>query len=163
MPKILFRGATLRHVTIQDDEAGVFTRIHVSADYSDTVARAMEWEEKIADGITSAKLEGSLNATNLVLTPNGNGLKQNEVKLDVSEVADFQFFRSKPGEDGGAVETELRFVILCNQPGAAALLEDYKRTVGKGKAALRVGYEEQSELPLETTYEQREAVSAEKD
>jgi len=87
MATITFRGAFLRHFTVQDDEGGVFTRAHFTASFSKPICEALGWEE-FTDQVKSAKLKGELRATNLVLTPNGN-LSKFKLEFEVTEVSDF--------------------------------------------------------------------------
>ncbi len=148
MQKLILRGAFIRYVDLrQDDEAGLFRRIHFTADLSDTVCEAMEWGEP-SEGLTQGKLLGELTATHLILTPNSKQLRQHELQLDVKDVSDFQFFRVKE-EDGETTRTELRFVARSLQKGAGALLENYMELIGKGQGQLRVAYEKQEKLPLD--------------
>lgn len=148
MQKLIFRGALIRYVDLrQDDEAGLFRRIHFTADLSDTVCEAMEWGEP-SEGLTQGKLLGELTATHLILTPNSKQLRQHELQLDVNEVSDFQFFRVK-GDDGESTRTELRFIARSVSKGAGALLENYMELIGKGMGQLRIAYEKQEKLPLE--------------
>jgi len=147
--KILFRGARLKYFVGRDTEAGFVARIHVTADFTDPVREAMSWGEP-ADGFSSGKLDGELNATHFILTPNQRELKQHELQLDVVKVDDFQFFRVK--SEGGGDTEEVRFVIHSAVEGAAGLVEQYIRRIGtseKSGGQLRVNYEVQGELPLE--------------
>ena len=86
-----------------------------------------------------------MTATNLVLTPNGKELKQWELQLTAKEISGFEFARVK---DGDSTHGELRFQIVTSQEGAAALIEQYIRNIGKSEAQLRVGYEQQVEMDL---------------
>lgn len=147
MPKLILRGAYIRYADIRrDDEAGMFTRVHFTADFSEPVREAMEWGEP-PSSIQSAKLDGNVTATHLILTPNGRELKQHELQLDVTEVADFQYFRVKDGESN-STHAELRFIVRTPVDGAGALIEQYIRHIGKGPAQLRINYEEQAVMDL---------------
>lgn len=153
MPKMQFRGARVRYFDGRlNDEGGHFTRIHLAADFSDPVREAMEWGE-VQEGAKESKLEGSLNATNLILTPNGkdpNGkaLKEHELKLSAQEVHDFKFVRGKTAKDGTVKEDRLDFVVVSAEQGAAAKVEEYVRAIGKGVGSLGIGYTEQEEMDL---------------
>lgn len=144
MSKILFRGATVRYCDIRADEAGPFVRVHLSADFSRPVREEMEWGE-IPDSITSCKLEGKLDARALVLTPNQQQLRQHEIQITADDVSDFQVARTE-GEDGGAKQTHLRFVLRSRQDGAAAQIENWLRVIGDGAATLKVEYAVQQKL-----------------
>lgn len=147
MQKLIFRGAYIRYMDLrQDEEAGAFVRLHLTAAYSEPVQQAMDWEP-VPESITSAKLSGRLAATHLILTPNGRELKQHELQISCNDVCDFQLFRVK-NEDGETTSTELRFQAKTSQEGAAALIENYIRRIGKGEGQLRVSYTKQEELDL---------------
>ncbi len=133
----------------QNKEGGPFTRIHLSADFTQPICDAMEWGDP-QDGAKSSKLEGSLSATNLIITPNGRELKQHEMQLNVQEIRDFTFVRGTTDEETGKVKADrLDFIAISVQPGAGALVESYIAMIGKGAGQLRVGYEEQSKMDLE--------------
>lgn len=147
MGKLIFRGAYIRYMDVrQDEDAGAFVRLHLTADYSQPVQEAMDWEP-VPESITSAKLAGRLAATHLILTPNGPELRQHELQLSCTDVCDFQLFRVQ-NDDGETTRTELRFQAKSAQDGAAALVENYIRRIGKGIGQLRVSYTKQEELDL---------------
>lgn len=147
MPKLILHGAYVHYNDTRRDETKVFSRLHCTADYSEPVQEAMKWEP-LPGSLKSGKLDGELAATHLILTPSGRELKQHELQIGVSEVSAFEYVRVKEGEDG-SVKLELRFVIKTAHPGAAAMVESYLGMVGYGAGQMRIGYEEQDELPME--------------
>jgi hypothetical protein len=147
--RLIFRGARVRYFDGRDSKAGFFTRIYMTADFSDVVREAMGWGPP-AEGFSQGKLDGELNATNMVLTPNQKPLRQHELQLAVVKVDDFQFFRVKNSDDETTSE-EVRFVLHSAVDGAAGLLENYMRRIGTSDDSvgqLRIAYEVQDELPL---------------
>jgi hypothetical protein len=146
MPKLLFRGAYVRFVDLRFDDKSktTYTKLNFTASFSEPIREAMEWGAP-PPGFSSAKLDGSMTATHLVLTPNGRELKTHELQLDAREISGFEFHRVKDGE---STAEELRFQIVTSVDGAAAQIEQYIRAIGKGEGQLRVNYEQQSELPL---------------
>jgi len=149
MSQLTFRGAFLRFADLRHKkEAGVFARLHFTADLTKPVMEAMEWAE-IPDCMNSAKLCGLLTARNLVLTPNQKELRKSEIQLDCNEVGDFQLFRVQDKDDKDSTRTELRFVARVVARGAIAVCEEYLRTVGTSQGALKIAYEDQGELAIE--------------
>ena len=146
MSKILFRGAIVHFADIRRAESGLFDRLHLTADFTEPVAEAMEWAT-IPDCCTSSKLSGELAAQTLTLTPTAKALKQHEMELECGDVSDFQVVVVK-GEDGESSHRELRFVARSAQEGAAAAVESWIRVMGEGLAALKISYTEQSTLDL---------------
>jgi len=146
MPKLIFRGTTIRFVDLRYDEESkaTFTKINFSAELSKPVMETMEWGEP-PSGYASAKLDGSLVASNLILTPNGKELQQHELQISAQEIGSFAVYRVKDGE---STKLELRFQVVSQTDGAAALLEQYIRAIGKGQAQLRVNYAQQAEMDL---------------
>lgn len=148
MPTITFRGARIRYIDLRrDEEAGVFARVHLTADYSTPVMAEMGWAP-VDETITSCKLIGRLAALNMVLTPADAKLSRSEVQVECSEVSDFQLAPLK-NDDGEVHGHELRFIARTIEAGAVALLENYLRVIGASPAALAVSYSEQSVLELE--------------
>lgn len=148
MSTITFRGAFVRFADLrQKEEAGVFARLHLTADMSDPVREAMDWQE-IPDCVDQTKLTGSLTGRNMILTPNDKSLRQHEIQMEVSELSDFQLFRTRDGE-GDLEREELRFIARVVEQYAIDKVERYLRIVGQAPGALKVAYEKQEELPLE--------------
>ena len=146
MSKLIFRGASIRFVDLRYDEKSktTYTKLNFIADFSEPVREAMEWGEPPA-GLSSGDLDGEMNATHFILTPNGKELKAHEMQLDTKTIGAFRFVRSEEGD-------KLKFQIISSVDGAAALVEQYLRTIGVGDAQLRVNYEYQEEMPLEDAF-----------
>ena len=146
MPKLIFRGASIRYVDVRYDDKSkaVYTKIHLSAAFTDTIRQAMEWGEPPA-GMQQAKLDGEVNATYFVLTPNGRELKQHELQIKSKRAGDFQVFRVK-NEGGESTSNEIRFQVVTADPLAAAKLAEYLSVIGQGEAQLKINHEEQGEL-----------------
>ena len=144
MPQILFRGTTLRYLDLRRDEGGSFTRLHLTADYSEPVQQAMGWEP-IPESVTTCKLSGKIAAVNMVLTPTDKALQRNEIQMEASEVGDFALAPTK-NDDGDVTGHELRFVLRTNESAAWAALGQYFVAMGQGTAALKVTFAEQTTL-----------------
>ncbi len=145
MPSIRFRGAFIRYADVRcDDEAGKFIRLHLTADWTDTVRDHMGWQD-VPDTVSKATLSGVLNGQNLILTPNGKELKRHELQIGITEVDDFTLVRVKDDE-GEPKGTELRFRARTTQPGAAALIEGYIERIGRGVGLLKIEHEKQGNL-----------------
>lgn len=142
MPKMIFRGSIIRYLDVRRDLGGVFRRLHCTAEFSDPVQQEMGWA--IPAGVQSAKLEGEVAASHLILTPDGE-LKQHEIQIATHEITDFQFVRLKL-DDGESSRTELRFIVMSRSPGIAAIVEQYMDVVGDHAARMRVDFEKQVEL-----------------
>lgn len=156
MPKAILRGAFVRFIDVRYDESSkmLYTKINMTADFSDTVRELMEWGELPA-GYGSANLDGEFHVTHFVLTPNGRQLKDNEIQIDARELGSFTFHRVKAGED--STTQELRFQMVTTDPNAPALVAAYLSVIGKSPAQLRVNYEQQADLPLGEAEEPEEA------
>ncbi len=177
MPKMLFRGAYIRFADLRYDEDGAHShvRLDMTADFSEPIAREMQWnpmsfvedlpaevQQLIAThmkthggptkwlelaGLTQAKLKGRIAATTIELIPNGE-LKQHSISLEANEVRAFNVVRLLT-KDGNTKSLELRFQVAISQRGAAGVIENYLDTVGMGVAQLKVGYEKQEALDLD--------------
>jgi hypothetical protein len=160
MPKLIFRAALIRFVDLRYDEKSKvkYVKINFAAAFSEPVREAMEWGEPPA-GFASAKLDGDLTASHFILTPDGKELRVHELQMDSSGISSFEIHRVKVGEDSH--ENELRFQIVTAQVGAAAMLESYLETIGKGTAQLRVNYEQQTPLELNAEAPQDRLISEE--
>lgn len=149
MPAMTFRGCRIRYIDIRRDEGGMFTRLHVSTDYSDTVARKMEWPDEIPAVVKQGKLSGLLSLSNFILTPNDKALQVHEINLKAHEASDFQLHRSGGNEEEGEVpKTELRFTMRTSDIDAPARLGTYFNMIGEGQAALKLDYAQQEKLDL---------------
>ena len=144
MNNITFRGAYIRFADLRINEAGVFCRLHLTAELTDPVAEAMSWDA-IPECIDSAKLEGALTSQKLTLTPNQKQLADDAIEMECSEVSEFQVVRVTENE---STRTELRFTARVSQAGAIQWVENYLRTAGQDPGALKVSYVKQEELPL---------------
>lgn len=147
MPKLIMRGAIVRHYDGRRSDSGPFTKIHVSADFSDPIREFMEWGDP-QEGAKDSNLEGELNATHLILTPNGKELKGHELQLTAQMVEKFKFVRGKTTKEGKVKSDRLDFQIITVEAGAGAKVEQYIAVIGKGVAQLRIGYEEQTKMDL---------------
>lgn len=149
MPQILFRGTTLRYIDLRRDEGGSFTRLHLTADYSEPVQQSMGWEP-IPESVTTCKLAGKIAAVNMVLTPTDKALQRNEIQMEASEVGDFALVPTK-NDEGDVTGHELRFVLRTNESAAWAALGQYFMAIGQGTALLTVTYAEQTTLDSQPT------------
>lgn len=162
MPKMIMRGAYIRYMDVRKEkESGVFCRLHCTASFSEPVREAMEWGP-LPEGMQSAKLDGRLSATHLIMTPNGHELKRNEIQLDVNEVADFQAVRVQ-SDDGESTRIELRFIVRTGQEAAEASIGQYMRAIGRGEAQFRVAYDQQDELDLKAEGEDEDTADDEQE
>jgi hypothetical protein len=161
MPKLLFRGTSIRFIDLRYDDKSksTYCKINLTAAFSEPVREAMQWGEPPA-GFASAKLDGDFPATHLILTPNGKELKQHEIQITAKEIGNFELHRVK-NEGGDSTSNELRFQVVTADPEAAAKLREYIANIGKGEAQLRVNYEEQEEMELEEDPEETRLISEE--
>lgn len=158
--QIIFRGAYIRRFAVAQSPDGeaVFVRAYISCDFSDPVIEAMEWHD-LPEGFSQADLKGELAAQTMTMKPSSRELAQHGFDLDVHEATDFQVVSLKQADDKPDVR-ELRFVIRSAHHKATRILDDYVRTIGKGKGQLRVSFtggqqtldvppdDKQEELPL---------------
>lgn len=144
MPNVTFRGAEIRYLDLRKDEAGVFARMHMTADFSKPVQEAMGWKD-VPESIPSGKLSGALAATHMILTPNDKSLTKYEMQFDVSEVKDFSF-TSETDDDGRITGRKIRFVVVSPSVGIEAHVGNWLRAVGGVSAACKVGYAKQETL-----------------
>lgn len=149
MPTLVFRGATIREAHIGIDKTGgaVFTLIKFSADMSEPIMDAMEWEKPSECFQNPVKLDGELMGHNLVLTPTDKELRQHEIDIECGEIGSFQFFRIAATEDRSA-SSEIRFTAKSVEPGVSAKIENYLRLMGQKPAAMKVAYNKQESLDL---------------
>jgi hypothetical protein len=141
---IIFRGCFIRHADIRQGKDGgdVFTRIHLSAEFSEPVREKMEWEDP-GDSITSARLTGELLAQNFILTPGDKMLQQHELQIAISDASDFQVVMLKDDE-GEPAGRQLRFIVRSPGDGVEALVGKYIRRVGRHEGQLKISYEPQA-------------------
>jgi len=88
VPKLIFRGASIRFVDLRYDDKSksTYTKLNFTAQFSEPVREAMEWGEP-PEGLATGNLDGEMNATHFILTPNGSELKQHEMQLDAKTIA----------------------------------------------------------------------------
>jgi len=154
---IIFRGVVLKHFDGRQspDGATFFTRMNLSAEFSDTVRENMDWDDPgdcIKPG-SPAKLTGELLGHNFILTPGDKRLKDKELQLGIKDVTDFQVITLKDDE-GEPSGRQLRFQVRTEEDGAAALCEQYVRSVGRHEGQLKISYipqPKQEPLPLGDT------------
>lgn len=160
---IFFRGAFIRYLDVRQGKEGgeVFSRIHLSSEFTDTVRDKMDWDDP-GECVSSAKLTGFLLAQSFELVPADKNLKRQALDIFISDVSDFQVVALKYDE-GEVSGRQLRFIARSPGDGVAALIEQYIRRVGKHEGELRISYDpqaKQTELPLA---DKSEDVSAEED
>lgn len=158
MPNMIFRGAWIRYFDVRMSEGGQFVRIHLTANFSKPVCEAMDWDPDLPKAIESAKLEGRKSATNLILTPNGD-LAKHEIQFAVNDISDFSVHRvAEEGKE--SKRTELRFTARSPER-IAKYLEEYLAKIGEGQGQLKVSYEHQEDLPLQTDKQEEPAEDSE--
>lgn len=136
---LIFRGAKVLRAHICRDQAGVFNRIYMSSDFTEAVRDEMGWGDP-PNGFTQGKLEGALNASHVMLTPDRQDLRQFELNMDVTEISDFQFFVVNDSKNDTS-STELHFTIRTPTDGAESQVANYLRRVGDTASQLRVSYQ----------------------
>jgi hypothetical protein len=157
--QIIFRGAYIRHLDVRQSPEGeaVFVRAHIACDFSDPVIEAMRWED-LPEGFSQASLKGELAAQTMTMKPSSRELDKHAFDLPIHEARDFQVVSLKQDDDKPD-KRELRFVVRSADHKATRVLDDYLRTIGKGKGQLRISYtggqesldipdDKQEELPL---------------
>lgn len=144
---VIFRGAYIRSFEYRNGENDRHVRIHITADWTDTVREAMVWDD-IGEGHGGTDLIGRLAAEYLILTPSGKGLKDHQVQINVKEATKFEVLprKDKEGETSGH---ELRFMVKTTDSDVPGLLQHYCATMGRGLAQLKLAYSKQEELPLD--------------
>jgi hypothetical protein len=151
MPTLNLRGAYIRYLDVRPKEGMVLSRLHMTADFSDTVCGEMGWGHELKDQIKdSAGLEGLIGAGQMVLTPNSRDLKTHEMQFAFHEVRDFKL-HIVTGEDGETSGAEVRFVLVSAAPQAAELTAAWFANIGTGEpvANLRLRYAEQAKITEE--------------
>ena len=146
MPNLLFRGTFIRFIDVRYDEKSktVYTKINLTADFSEPVREAMGWGMPAA-GFASAKLDGEIAASKFILRPNSRQLKESELQLDAREAGGFHVVRIED-KDSSSTHNELRFQLTTVDPNAPALVAEYLRVIGKGEGQLKLTYQEQGEI-----------------
>jgi hypothetical protein len=143
---ITFRGAIVRHFDVRQSPKGegMWVNIHMSADFTDTLREAMDWED-LPDSYRDADLSGDLAGVEMFLKPNGRELDRYALKLNIRSVDSFKVVSLKQGDDKED-ERELRFTITTNAEKAHVFLGSWVRYIGRGKGVLKVSYSQQGEL-----------------
>jgi hypothetical protein len=159
MPTLNLRGAYVRYLDVRPREGVVLSRLHMTADFSDTVCGEMGWNHELRNDIKdSAGLEGLIGAGQMVLTPNSRDLKPHEMQFAFQECRDFKLHVTTD-EDGEANGAEVRFVLTSGAPQAAELTAAWFATMGTGEpvANLRLRYAEQTTIDAETMQAAKDA------
>ena len=147
MSSINFNGAYIRYADLRfKDKAGVFAVIHMTAELTDDVIKAMEWEAP-PDCADMIKLSGGLNGRVMTLTPDQASMKSQSLSMELTGVDDFKYFRV-PGSDDEAEHGELRFQARTSEVNAVGKVEAYLRVVGQGTGTMAVSFEKQDKLDL---------------
>jgi hypothetical protein len=142
---IVFRGTHIRYFDGRQEEGGAFVRIHLTAEFSEPVMEAMDWEEP-GSSVTDAKLDGELHGTHLILTPGDKLLSRSEIQFDIRSAEDFKVVTVTEGD---SKRRELRFIVRSSADGVAALVDQYIRVVGTHQGVLKISYVKQEQLPLQ--------------
>jgi hypothetical protein len=151
MPTLNLRGAYVRYLDVRPKEGVVLSRLHMTADFSDTVCGEMGWSHELKDQIKdSAGLEGLIGAGHMVLTPNSRDLKTHEMQFAFQECRDFKLHVTTD-EEGEANGAEIRFTVVSGAPQAAELTAAWFTNMGSGEpvANLRLRYAEQAKITEE--------------
>ncbi len=157
MPTAIFRNTVYLYGDDRHTENGPVRRMHFSADYSGALIEEMHKFGWIAlpNSMKECKLSGKLIGCDiLTLTPNGS-LQGNQIQIPCNQVTDFKVNRVKSGEE--TTRDQLTFMVLTNDPGAAATCWDFMKIVGKADCVLRVGYVEQATTPPNSKTETEDA------
>ena len=117
------------------------------------VCDEMGWGPMVP-GQVSAKMEGSIHATSMVLVPSEKGLAKHKVNFDITSLSGFQGFRLEmEGHKGKGHRLEFRFNMGFVAKDACKELEQFMLTCGNVKSTLTVSYVKQSQLDLEAASE----------
>jgi hypothetical protein len=159
MPKLIFRGCSIRYVDLRYDEKSktVYCKLNLTAELTKPVREAMQWGE-VPHGFLSCDLEGSVIATHFILTPNDKELRSRELQMAAKDLGSFKLMRVNDDQEG-ASHSELRFQLTTTAEGAEAQIGEYLRMAGKAEGQLRVNYEEQAELDMESEEKQTGAAA----
>jgi len=152
MPTLIIPGTFIRFADIRYDDKSktTYTKINVSADWSERVRETLEWGE-LPDGFSSAKLNGELSASMMVMTPY-NELKHHAFDLEIKEAGGFEVHLV---QDGESTKKELRFQLVTPAIKAPQKLAAYLGAIGKGQAQLKITYDAQSKLEEDADKQER--------
>ena len=152
MPKAIFRGVKLRYHDQRIKENQVFHRLYFSADFSEPVCEALDWNPGVARDVEQCKLPPRVLSAGLaVLAPNPKPLREHSIEFGYQEIRDFQV-HAKHDDEGEYTGAELRFVVVSGHKDLAAYLENWLRAIGTGEGAdaqLKVSYAEQTKFEEE--------------
>jgi len=144
--KLIFRGVVIRYLDMRAKDGILFSRLHLTADMTAPVAEEMGWEAALhTDGWDSMKLAGAIRLAEVTMKV--SGLSQ-ELRMKAEEARDFIGLRIS-ADDGTVTHVELRFLLVtADHP---ALVYEYWKAVGDGKAELRATLQDepQADLALE--------------
>jgi len=144
--KLIFRGVAIRYFDVRKKDGILFSRVHLTADMTKPVAEEMGWEAALhTDGWDSMNLAGSIRLAEVTMKV--SGLTQ-ELRMKAEEARDFIGVRISD-DDGTVTHVELRFLLVtADHP---ALVYEYWKAVGDGKAELRATLQDepQADLALE--------------
>lgn len=142
MDTLTFTSVVLKQFS-RSPKGGVAT---FSSSLNNKVCSAMGWG--IGAGNTSAKLEGELHASTLILKPNEAGLVKHKLEMEnIQSVAAFESVRFEvEGKKGKGFRHEIHFKVKFGGKDACRDLERYMLTIGEGKASLTISYVKQQEL-----------------
>ncbi len=150
MSSIYFERCFLRYADLRfKDKAGTYCVLHMTADLTDEVIKAMEWEAP-PECAEMVKFEGGLNGRVMTLVPDQSPLKSHTLTVELSGLDDFKYFRVA-GSDDKSEHGELRFTARSSEVNAIAKVEGYLRVVGQGTARMSVAVEVQQKLEIEPT------------
>jgi len=132
---INFSGAVLRKLE-RDSKGG---KLHFSSDLTTSVSKAMKWED-LPDSCTGSKMEGSITAGSINLTPKQKDLfSDKELSADFQTLAHFEIVRLELEKSKGkGFRRELRFQVVFVAPDVCGFAESWLMSVGAGKASMRV-------------------------
>lgn len=151
--KILFRGASFRHVDMRMGEGAAFVRAHIISDITQELADYFGWQiyqddHLISGLIGSTKLEGELYLAELSFKVNGT--KSDPVECRATTAEDFQLTRKK-SETGDGVETQLRFIVTSLDWKE---ITDFFGNLGTADGVLKLELQDQKEDVQPTLAEQ---------
>lgn len=114
-------------------------KLHFKAELTATVAKAMKWGD-LPEGCTGGKMEGSIDAGSISLTPKQRDLfKSAELEVEVQSVTKFEIVRLElENSKGKGFRYEIRFIAKFVADSVAAKAEVWLMTVGEGKSSMRV-------------------------
>lgn len=143
MPKLIFRGVSLRYVDMRIKDGIILSRLHLTAEMTEPVAEEMGWQVALeTDGWDSMKLSGELRLSEILMQV--LGLKQ-ELNIKADEAREFTVVCITENE---STKKELRFLVVTTDH--PSLVYEYWKAIGEGQAVLKASLatDEQRPLPL---------------